>query len=527
MRQKRSQGSRLVQALGWILGVCAALLSHRWAFLDRAGPGDAVPLVDRLLYAPSMASPALAVGVFAFLVLRRRSQIDAAIREGKGSAWGIGVLIAGAALLLFARQIAADHLVMFSLVVHVVGIASFVGGMPLVGALAAPLVVLMLAVPLPPQVLHQIVFPMQLWTVSSSSFLLDLAGRSHEVRGDLIHFGGDVFNVVEGCCGFKSGLGIVLAAIVYADVVLARPSARVALALGAVPLGIAANAVRVTSLVIGRIPTESPAHDVYGVVSIAGAVVVLAAGEIAVSTAFARLGPSWAREPRPRVSTPTTVTHPPQAQARVWIVTAFAVFEGLVAEGVPVAARPTVGPGINIETLPERFAGRTGSTTRGDDSFLGSVWFAHRIHRIYAADDGASGPVRVFVGIEDVAAADRSGYSPKTAIPASGWQSIARIPGANGGPRDSGATVAWERWIVTYADRRTRVLHGRIGYAPWGLEVACRWLGLDHFGALGMRRSPIVIRLELDERGSEPERDWMILRQVAAGVERWYARAAR
>ncbi|MBY0400844.1 exosortase/archaeosortase family protein, partial [Myxococcota bacterium] len=251
----------------WIalaVGLFAALLSHRFALLGQTGSASPIPLLDQWLYAPSMTSPALALGLFAILVLRRWATLAAIVREGQGRAWGLAPLAMGAALLLWSRQIGADHLAMLSLVIHVVGLAAFCGGARLVRGLVSPLVVLMLAVPLPPPILHEIVFPMQLWAASLASSLLALVGHAHELRGDLIYSGPFIFHVVEGCCGFKSTLSLVLAAIVYGDFVLARPGARLALAVAALPIGLLANSVRVSGLIVGRIPTESPAHTTYG-----------------------------------------------------------------------------------------------------------------------------------------------------------------------------------------------------------------------------------------------------------------------
>ena len=45
--------------------------------------------------------------------------------------------------------------------------------------------------------------------------LLDLVGRAHEVRGDLLISQGVTFQVIEGCSGFKTIVSLVLAAIVW------------------------------------------------------------------------------------------------------------------------------------------------------------------------------------------------------------------------------------------------------------------------------------------------------------------------
>lgn len=506
------------------IGLSCLLLAHRSVIADGSGGATRSSLSDQALFDPSMASPALALAVFSLLVLHRRAPIAEAYHQGSGSVWGLVVCVLGVGVLLWSRQIEAHHLVMPSLILQLAGAALALGGRPLIRALCPPLVVLLLAAPLPPQVMHQIVFPMQLATVSLASFLLDLLGQVHEVRGDQILRAGTVFQVVEGCSGFKSTLSLLLAGIVYADFTLRDPRETWALVALALPIGVLMNGVRVTILVIGKIPADSSAHLAYGILAIMLGVVVLAAIEILVSKSG--LPGRWrtvSASMSDGIDSPRADLQPKLRLRRAGATVG--VLSLLLAETLPIVPWPSVQAAINIETLPERIGDRTAHGFRVDDSLLGSVWFQHRIHRSYDSEGPGLESIRVFIGHEDVTRPDRSGDSPKTAIPGSGWRSIERMASSSTAADTHAPAAAWDRWVVEYPDRRILVQQWRVGYAPWGLEVFCRWLGLDRAGLLGMRRSPLVIRLEMDDRGGPREQSWMILRQFSEAIEDWYERS--
>jgi len=510
------------------VGVACLVFSHRSLFSGSAGRPASASALDQALFDPSMTAPILALAAFALLVFHRRDRVEAAYRSGSGSALGAAVLGLGIVTLLWSREISADRLSMPSLILHVVGAAIMIGGGRLMRALALPLAALALAVPLPPQVMHELVFALQLWTVSLSSFLLDLLGRVHEVQGDLILYDGARFQVIEGCSGFKSTVSLVLAAIVYADFVVRGLRTKWVLVALAVPIGILMNGVRVVILILGRIPPESTEHAVYGILAVVVGVLVLSLVEIVIARIRIRRIDAATRGRRP----PGELTSEPALSSRripssgrlLRLAFVGVVLSTLLASTGPWTKWPSPSTAINIESLPESIDGRAARSLKVDDVWLGSVWFGHRIYRSYDPDPPRTGSIRVFIGHEDVSSAERSGYSPKSFIPASGWRSIEPSPSLEGGPRSEEYGV-WHRWVIEYPDRSVLVQQWRPGFAPWGWETTARWLGLDRAGALGKRRSPLVIRLEMDADVGGETRAWMILRQFATRIEAWRTRA--
>ena len=498
------------------------MFSHRAALFASPRHDELAALVDAAFYDPASASPPLVFAVVALLIARRRERIAVACRAGRGSLFGFVPFVLGAGLLVWARQIAVPRLLVAAFVLELCGVALALGGSALLRVLALPLVCALLAMPLPPELVNQLVFPLQLLTVDLTSGLLDLLGRFHGVEGDLILYEGTVFQVIEGCSGLKSTLSLVLAAIVYADFVVRGPWARAAVVLLALPVGLGANAIRVAILVLGRITPDSTAHFVYGILMLVVAVVVLALLELLATRGLARLRPT----PGDRGREGTAPGHPPGPATRLGLASAALVaLTALFVEGMPGRVWRSVDAAIEIESLPAEIAGRQARSVRVDDAFLGSVWFQHRVYRAYdppGAADRRAGRVRVFVGHEDVTSDDRSGFSPRTVIPRSGWLAIRARP--TDGAEDS-LVEGWSSWEIVYPDRTVLVLHRRFGYAPWGFEMTARWLGLHRTRLLGDLRSPLVVRIELERSLADPERDGLLLRQFAAAVEEWQLEA--
>ncbi|MEZ4278310.1 MAG: exosortase/archaeosortase family protein [Myxococcota bacterium] len=499
-------------AIGW---------THRNLLLETGRLDSVREVVDAAIYDPTLASPALGLAVFGTLMLKRRGALVDAFRSGRPlRLLGSAVLALGIGLIGWSNQIDADQLRMPALILHLAGAALLLGGARMLRTVALPLLALALAAPLPATLVNQVVFPLQLWTAALTSLLLDGIGQDHTFLGDLIVKDGVTFQVVEGCSGLKSTLSLGLAAILYADLTVRR-GVQKALLLAIVPgLGLLLNVVRVTLLVLGEIPAESIEHAAIGIAMIVGGVVVLAVLEVVLTkTVFRSDAPLPGGDVAAKAESGITAAR----SRRIRIVATAVIVAACGVAATPRGSWPAPRPAISIESLPESLEGWRGRPLRADRAFLGSVWFQHRIYRVYEREDES---IRVFIGHDDLTRPGRSGYSPKTAIPGSGWLSIRRTGDdeSTTGNADArlGGGGAIDRLIVDYPQRRTLVMHWRIGYAPWGLDLVERWFGWHRLAHAGQRISPLVVRIESDVRGPEGEaRTWMILRQFADRLDEW------
>ena len=500
-------GSRRVPLLAAAIGL-ATFFNYRKIFDGSMSVLDSGSGLDQAIYDPSVGSPWLGVLVFLALVYSKREEVFRSMAPRCSYRGALFFLASSGGLTFWAYQIAAYDLLVPSLVLQMVGIALAVGGWRLLRAIAFPLLALVAVIPLPAILINQLVFPMQLWTVSLASFLLDLLGRTHDVAGDLIVTNGIVFQVIEGCSGLKSTMSLILATVALAELVGRDAIEKTVLVMISPAVGIVVNGIRVLILILREVPAESVEHSIHGLLMIVFGVLLMGGIEAVLGrTIFHR---------RRRAASRVSSRSPMVGQGSVLALGGVAASSVLL--GVLVSAAP-IGdwgirrlPNANIETLPPVIQGWKSHRIPFDNGFLGSVWFRHRIYRSY---EKGGKSVRVFVGLEDVARRDRSGYSPKTRIPRSGWRSI-ETPGSPA----TDATDA-EELLIRYPDRPVRVVHARPGYAPWGWELVSKWLGLDpRLG--GGDPLKYVIRLETDvESGDGSEAD-LKLAQLFPEVLEWY-----
>ncbi len=473
------------------------------------------------LYDPLVSSPALGLLVFASLVALRRERVLKAI--GSSPAWGLAVLMLGlgSGLRLWAHEIGAPDLLMLSFVCQMAGLSAVLGGRALLSALSMPLLALIVVIPLPTILVHGLVFPLQLGTAALTSLLLDLLGRSHFLAGDQIFTQGIIFQVIEGCSGMKSTLSLLLAAVVYAELVGKTRFEKGVIVLLAFPVGFLTNGFRVLVLVLGEVPADSVEHEAYGLGMIVVGVIGLATAELALSkTVFSR----WRGDDAGRGGdSPRELTEAPEASGSRATRSLLGRMAGLgfltlavlgLLWSVPPGAltSPPVSK-INIELLPRSIEGRKSTGIRYDDQFLGSLAFSHRLFRSYEAAGKA--PIRVFVGIEDDFQRNRNGFSSKTRIPRSGWLGLVAIE------EPFLESIGGERLLIRYPREEILLDHYRMGYAPWAVELISSWFGLDRL--VGARSEPaLVIRVETDVTEGNREAAELRLRQFSEKVWHWY-----
>jgi exosortase len=496
-----------------IVLVVGLILGYRDFFDASLSSLDLRESIEQAIYNPAEGTALLGLGVFLFLIYRRSAAILSACDDSARS-WirDVAVMVLGSSLLVWAHLTSTADLLVPALILQVASIALILGGRRLLGEVAIPLLALVVVIPLPAILVNLLVFPMQMVTVSLTSTLLDCVGRSHVVIGDLISTRGVLFQVVEGCSGLKSMFSLTLAGIAFADVTgRSRREKFVVISLAPV-VGLLTNGFRVLILVLFEIGPESVEHTAFGLLMIVGGVLILAGLEwILARSVFVR----WRRAETDHRTRDPIAPFSPIARRRLALVAVVVSSLSVLLLVAPVDAfGPAPGPRINIESLPLEFDEWTGRGIRMDRSFHGSVWFRHRIYRAYEKDGST---VRVFIGLEDVAARRRSGYSPKTAIPRMGWRSIEENAVSNSPP---GNPV---QLVIRYPRMSVLVDHWREGYAPWGFEIFSSWLNVDRQN-FGGSASVFVIRLETEIVDNDRESARLRLRQVRAFVENWTRR---
>lgn len=107
-------------------------------------------------------------------------------------------------------------------------------------------------------------FSLRLWLTDVSARILTFLDPAAHAEGNVIFFQGGVFTVDRVCEGMKMAVAAFLIAAVLGR--FSAPKGRLIIALLVAPLWLAANFLRILSLVAFRIPAESSAHEIVGLV---------------------------------------------------------------------------------------------------------------------------------------------------------------------------------------------------------------------------------------------------------------------
>jgi exosortase len=179
----------------------------------------------------------------AYLIWRDRQ--DLAKVPVRPSWFGIIVVGAGLSILVVGSLGAELFLSRSSLVVILAGLVTFFFGWAYLRALLFPLVFLLLMVPIPAIIFNQITFPLQLLASRLASFVLPEIGVPVLREGNIISLPAMPLEVAEACSGIRSLMSLLTLAAIYSYFAENSSWKRVCLVAVAVPIAVAANAVRI------------------------------------------------------------------------------------------------------------------------------------------------------------------------------------------------------------------------------------------------------------------------------------------
>ena len=192
--------------------------------------------------------PNFSHGVFvplfsAFLVWRKREQLTR--MPVVPSWWGLPVLVAGLGLLIIGVYGADLFMSRFSLLLVLAGIVIYCAGWSFFRAVLFPWALLILMIPLPAIVFNQLTFPLQLLASKLASELLPLCNVPVLREGNVINLPSMPLEVAEACSGIRSLMSLTTMAVIYGTLTDNSILRRIALALAAIPIAVAANAFRI------------------------------------------------------------------------------------------------------------------------------------------------------------------------------------------------------------------------------------------------------------------------------------------
>ncbi len=434
------------------------------AFSYRSLVSDASSLVtqqgvERAVFGARQEIAGLVVLAAAWLAWRRWPSGASQPSQMRGRVASAAAAALGVAVFGWAQYTGSDLLRVLSLLPLVSSFALRVHGSAGLRRLAFPLVVLSIALPLPPRVFQLAVWQLQLGAAQAGSALLNLAGVYHTLSGIQIQRGEVNFLVAEPCSGLQSLATLALIAVIVRELLGGAARARSWLILLVAPaLAFGLNALRVAWIAcLDQAQGEAASHTSQGLaVLIAGSVLLYAVGLVVCGSAAAE-------DPRTRDAAE------PGAPIR-WTGTAAVVallvgLSWLPRADTPRRAQPPLD-GIAFQSL----AGWVGTPLPIDRQFLGTLAIGSMLSRHYTRP---TEEVDLCVGA-DAGLPSRSPFSPKTLLPGAGFrveeqgrESVARLR--------RGVDVA----VLRDAREQRLVYHWRFGDRGFAADLLGALTGLD------------------------------------------------
>ncbi|HTU32302.1 MAG TPA: exosortase/archaeosortase family protein [Candidatus Acidoferrum sp.] len=223
----------LVQAI--VIGCLLALLYH----------GILRALVAQWIDDPNYSHGFFILLFCAWILQTRRADLRSLPR--KPSSWGLVVIVGALAILILGVFGAEIYLSRTSLLFLIAGMTIYFAGWKIFRTALLPWGLLFLAIPLPAIIFNQITFPLQFGASRMAASLLALLGVPVLRQGNIIMLPALTLDVAEACSGLRSLMALFSIGVIYGCIFERKASNRVLLALAAIPIAVAANAIRIVT----------------------------------------------------------------------------------------------------------------------------------------------------------------------------------------------------------------------------------------------------------------------------------------
>jgi len=157
---------------------------------------------------------------------------------------GLVILLFAASMLVVGTISSEFFLPRISFLLFICGTVVFLAGWRHLLAMSFPLFFLILMAP-SSTVFDHITLPLQLIASNTSTIVLKLAGISVVREGNILLVPGARLQVAEACSGIQSLFSLLTLAVIYGYLVEAKITIRVLLTIAAIPISVAANALRI------------------------------------------------------------------------------------------------------------------------------------------------------------------------------------------------------------------------------------------------------------------------------------------
>jgi exosortase len=253
-----------------------------WTALAIAVVYSSAPVLGELvrdwLHDPNYSHGPLIPAVSAFLIWKKRRQI-ASLPRSPSNLGALGLVLAACMLILGAAA-AEVFTQRVSLIVLLASSVLFLLGWRSSRALAFPLALLFLAIPLPYVLYYSLTAPLQAYAAKCAVFGLNHVGVPALAQGNVIHLSQASLEVAEACSGIRSLYALLAFGALLAHSMTIPIWGRIAVFLMTIPLSVVANAFRVWGSglgvhLIGQRAAGGTVHELFGLIVFATALGLL------------------------------------------------------------------------------------------------------------------------------------------------------------------------------------------------------------------------------------------------------------
>ena len=163
---------------------------------------------------------------------------------------GLTLTAAGCVLHLVGMLGAGVYVSGISFVVVLAGACWTLGGVTWLRAMALPLLLLAVSIPLPSMLYASLSMPLQLFASAIACRIADFLGVVVYREGNIIHLAGMSLGIWEACSGLNSLSALFAGAVLMGFLVCPLPRTRILVCLAAVPIAVFTNVARITGTAI-------------------------------------------------------------------------------------------------------------------------------------------------------------------------------------------------------------------------------------------------------------------------------------
>ena len=343
---------------------------------------------------------------------------------GDGHWFGVIIVVASMLINIAGKYSSIFALQQYALIMALYGVVFSIGGARLFRRLLAPLLLLILVVPLPNFFLNTLSSQLQLVSSKLGVMFIRMTGISVFLEGNVIDLGTYKLQVVEACSGLRYLFPLITMAAVMAYLFQTRVWKKLLLVISAVPLTIIMNSLRIGSVGLmvdrwGPRMAEGFLHEFQGWMVFMTSLFALF-GEVALIAWLE--GKSW------RTSFGFSQSHSPdhpdptaQPMSLRWLSMSGVV---MLLAVIPVLAMPK-----ETEIIPQReffssyplqLGQWTGKRQQLDSEYLDGLKLDDYLLADYSTVS-SDPPVNMYVAWYNSQQAGHSVHSPKSCLPGNGW----------------------------------------------------------------------------------------------------------